>query len=150
MEVTDMILDIAQLVTADDLPTVTLHLETPAIRAALRDFVAAEHPPFSRYYASPPAGTDMYAVMAGERLVGAVLLEQAPRSADLPTDGALACLVIAARLRGQRLGSAAIVTCCQRLGAQGCRRVIAEWVWSVALYSRLGFRIWKTRQVVPA
>ncbi len=50
----------------------------PETRAALLDFVAAEHPPFSPYYASPRAGTAVCAIMRGELLVGAVLLETAP------------------------------------------------------------------------
>lgn len=147
MEVTDMIFDVEQLVSVRALPTVTLRLQAPETRVAILEFVAVEHPPFSRYYESPRAGTDIYAVLNGELMVGAVLLEKAPRAAITPSDGAIACLIIAGRLCGQRLGSAAIVACCHRLRAQGFRRVIAEWVWRIALYNRLGFRVWKTRAI---
>jgi uncharacterized membrane protein len=87
--------------------------------------------------------------MQEELMVGVVLIEKYPRAALTPTDGAIACLITAARLRARRLGSAAIVACCRQLQAQGFERVRAEWVWSVAHYGRLGFRIWKTRDITP-
>ncbi len=59
MEVTDMILDVAHLIAVPDLPMVNLYRQTPVTTAAILDFVAAEHSPFSRYYASPPQGTDI-------------------------------------------------------------------------------------------
>ena len=147
MEVTDMILDVEQLVTTHELPTVALRSQMLQTRVEVLCFVAAEHPPFLQYYESPRAGTDVYAVMSSEQMVGVVLIEKEPRAAVTPTDGAIACLVIAERLRGERLGSAAIVACCNQLRAYGFQRVIAEWVWSIELYGRLGFQVWKTREI---
>jgi hypothetical protein len=44
-------------------------------------------------------------------------------------------------------GSAAIVACCRELHSRGFERVIAEWVVSVPLYERLGFRVWRIRDI---
>src|SRR5688572_21651497 len=99
-----MILDVGQLATNHDLPAIALLPQSPETRGAILDFVAAEYPQFSQYYASPRAGTAVYAVMRAGQMVGAVLIEHKPRAAEAPTDGALACLVTAEHLRGQRLG----------------------------------------------
>jgi ribosomal protein S18 acetylase RimI-like enzyme len=147
MEVTDMILDVGQLAINHDLPAITLMPQTPETRTAILRFVAAEYPQFSQYYESPRAGTSIYAVMHKGQMVGAVLIEKKPRAAESSTDGAIACLVTAEDLRRQGIGSAAIVACCMELREQGFIRVIAEWVASVELYRRLGFRIWKTREI---
>lgn len=147
MLVTDMILDADQWAIPEELPEVTLRAQTPETRAEILAFVAAEHPSFSQYYKAPKEGTDVYAVTKQGQLVGAVLIEKQPGAAESSADGALACLVTAKHLRGQRLGSAAIVESALALRELGFRRVIAEYVASIELYSRLGFRVWRTRDV---
>ena len=37
----------------------------------------------------------------------------------------------------------------EMLGNEGFERVLAEWVWSVQMYERLGFEFWRTRLVEP-
>jgi len=147
MEVTAMILDFGQLDTDHALPAVTLRLQTSETRAGILRFVATEHARFSRYYESPPARTDVCAAMCKGQMVGSVLIEKEPKAAVTPTDGALACLVTAECPRGQRIGPETIVACCIELREQGFQRVIAEWVASIELYRRLGFRVWKTREM---
>ncbi len=147
IEVTDMILDIGQLDTGCTLPAVTLRLQTPETKAGILRFVATEHARFSRYYESPRVRTDVCAAMCKGQMVGSVLIEKEPKAAVTSTDGAIACLITAEALRGQGIGSAIIVACCIELRGQGFRRVIAEWVASIELYRRLGFRVWKTREM---
>ena len=62
----------------------------------------------------------------------------------------LACLIVAKQLRGSKLGTAAICAVCVELQSRGFDRVIAEWVASVALYERVGFRIWRVGSLAGA
>lgn len=147
MEVTDMILDADQQIISNDLPDVALRPLTQQTRTMILSFVKTEHVSFLQYYESPKVGTDVYMIMHNGEMVGAVLIEKQPGAAESTSDGAIACLIISKHFRGQRLGSAAIVACCNKLREIGFQRVIAEWVASIELYKRLGFRIWKTREI---
>lgn len=147
MEVTDMILDTNKLVTSNELPIVTLSLISPETREMILNFVKKEYESFLKYYEFPKAGTEVYAILYNNQMVGTVLLEKQPGAAVTNTDGAIACLVIAEHLRGRKIGSAAIIASCLKLQSLGYQRVIAEWVASIDLYKRLGFRVWKTREI---
>jgi hypothetical protein len=147
MEVTDMILDIAELETPDGLIEVTLARPTGGGRAEVLAFVRSEFGRFLRYYESPGPDTDVYAIASQERMIGTVLLERKPKAAVTQTDGALACLVIGQRWRRSGFGSAAVVASSRELERMGFQRVIAEWVASIGLYQRLGFRVWRTREI---
>lgn len=147
MEVTDMILDTDKLVIDSKLPVVTLLLISPETRESILSFVKKEHASFLQYYETPKVGTYVYTILHEGQMVGSVLIEKQPDSADTSTDGAIACLIIAQHLRGQKIGSAAIAACCLKLKELGFRRVIAEWVASIELYKRFGFQFWKTREI---
>lgn len=142
-----MILDTNKLVVGNDLPIVTLRLISPETREMILNFVKKEYESFLKYYESPKVGTEVYAILYNEQMIGTVLIEKQPNAAVTPTDGAISCLVISRHMRGKKLGSAAIVATCLELQSQGYQRVIAEWVASIELYRRLGFRVWKTREI---
>lgn len=147
IEVTDMILEANDLQRPSGMPKVTLEVMTDATRRTIIDFVRREHDTFTRYYETPKYGTTVCQVKYDGHMIGAVLLERIPDAAESPSDGALACLVISEAMRGEGLGSAAITAAAEALILQGCSRVIAEWVASVALYERLGFKFWKRRTI---
>jgi ribosomal protein S18 acetylase RimI-like enzyme len=147
MEVTDMILDIDKLVINNKLSAVTLRIISPKTREMILNFVEKEYESFLKYYESPKVGTEVYAILYNNQMVGTVLIEKQPSAAVTKTDGAIACLVIAKHMRDKMFGSAAIVAACLELQSQGYQRVIAEWVASMNLYRRLGFRVWRTREI---
>ncbi len=142
-----MILDVNELVVNDKLPDVTLYLLSTETRETILSFVKKEYESFLKYYKSPKVGTEVHAILHNNQMVGTVLIEKQPNAAEALTDGAIACLIIAENMRGKKFGSAAIVAACQELQSQGFQRVIAEWVASIDLYRRLGFRVWKTREI---
>jgi GNAT superfamily N-acetyltransferase len=145
-QVTDMIVAPADLVAPDD-PPVTLVAQLPSTRAAILRLVEEHHAEFAPWFADPPPASTVCAIVLDGEVVGAVILELAPRSAETPADAALGYLVVARQHRGRGVASAAIAACVADLGRAGCGRVIAEWVASVPLYERLGFRVWRTRTV---
>jgi ribosomal protein S18 acetylase RimI-like enzyme len=148
LEVTDMILNVDDLRDPNGgAGDVTVEAWTPACASDVLALVARGKPSFLPYFENAPASTVICAVLRGNTTVGAVLLETVPERAEMPTDGALACLVIDPERRGQRLGTAAIVAICREFRACGFDRVIAEWVVSVTLYERLGFQVWRTRRI---
>lgn len=79
--------------------------------------------------------------------VGGVLLEREPDSAESQRDAALGALFISGKERDRGLGSAAIVAASRLLLNEGYERVIAQWVWRVSMYERLGYQVWRTRFV---
>lgn len=147
MHVTDMILDVDDLRLPSKLDQIELTPGAPDEHADILSFVASEHSRFVQYFESPPPTTTVCSIMRDDRRIGAVLLEEAPAAAESSEDAALACLVITHPLRGEGLGSCAIAACARELQSRGFKRVIAEWVASVALYERLGFRTWRTREI---
>jgi GNAT superfamily N-acetyltransferase len=145
--VTDMIIGTRDLRIPPGQPEVTLVAQLPSTRAAVLALVERHHPGFTEYFRTPPAGTTICQVVLDGDVVGAVHVEVAPRSAESAADGALGCLVVVEEARGRGVGSAAIAACVAELGRAGFDRVIAEWVASVPLYERLGFTVWRTREV---
>lgn len=146
MLVTDMIWTRGSRPAIRTLTGVELAERSQTDRAVL-ELVRKNAPQFSKYYSAPPLATGVHAIQHHGYLVGAVLLEAQPKAAETAHDGALGCLVVESHMNGQGIGSAAIVRCCERLAARGFRRVIAEWVASVPLYQRLGFVVWKQREI---
>lgn len=147
MLVTDMIWTSGRLPTVDVLPDVLLMERRPGERSAVRVLVQENAPQFLKFYDDPPETTRVYGIERSGRLVGTVLLEDRPRAAETRHDGALGALVVSKHMNGQGIGSAAIVRCCETLAGRGFDRVIAEWVASVPLYERLGFDVWKHREI---
>jgi GNAT superfamily N-acetyltransferase len=147
MQVTDMILDVDDLRIPANLNQIELTPQAHGEHSDILNFVASEHSRYVQYFETPPPTTTVCSVMRDGRRIGAVLLEENPAAAESPEDAALACLVITNPLRGEGLGTRAIAACARELQSRGFKRVIAEWVASVALYERLGFRIWTIREI---
>ena len=147
MLVTDMIWNGNGPHPIDVTDDVTLLELLPGEREAVLTLVGDNAPQFSEFYEKRPESTRVYGIERDGQLVGAVLIEERPRAAESPKDGALGALVVAKQLNGQGVGSAAIVRCCDILAERGFDRVIAEWVASVPLYKRLGFEVWKHREI---
>jgi GNAT superfamily N-acetyltransferase len=142
-----MLLNADDLVRPDFAQAVLVQAATAEVRPVLLHFVAAQHPDFSTFYESPKPQTTALGAWVDGQLVGAVLLEEEPESADSGADAALACVVIDHQLRSKGYGSAVIHEVCQLAIARGYRRIIAGWVASESLYSKLGFHRWRTREV---
>jgi GNAT superfamily N-acetyltransferase len=140
-----MILTAPRLTASTDAAVEVLGVD-PGERSLVQ-LVAHEHPPFLHYYESPTSGTTLCSVQHAGALVGGVLLERDPAAAESDRDAALAALFIAGNQRNRGLGSAAIVAASRLLLGEGYERVLAQWVWSVQLYERLGFEYWRTRSV---
>jgi ribosomal protein S18 acetylase RimI-like enzyme len=148
LEVTDMILNVSDLRETGDIASgVSIAAWTSTTAPDVLAVVARGKPSFLTYFENAPESTVVCAIRRGGDTVGAVLLDTVPERAERPTDGALACLVIDPELQGHGLGTAAIVAICREMSARGFDRVIAEWVISVPLYERLGFRVWRIRNI---
>lgn len=145
LEVTDMFVTAPNLVASVE-PAVHVVEVEPGERSLLR-LVAEEHPPFLSYYEDPTTGTTLASIEHAGAFVGGVLLERQPSAAESDRDAALAALFIAGDQRDHGLGSAAIVAASRLLLHEGYDRVLAQWVWSVKMYERLGFEFWRTRLV---
>lgn len=141
-----MILAVGQLIVPDE-PAVELVDAQRSERDDLLRMVAVEHARFSPYYESPGPATTPYAITAAGHMVGGVLLQRRPEAAESKDDAGLAALYIHTARRNQGLGSVAIGAAAQLLADEGFQRIIAEWVWSIPMYERLGFQVWRTRTV---
>jgi GNAT superfamily N-acetyltransferase len=146
LEVTDMFVTAARLVAPID-PVVEIVEVDSSERGGLLRLVAQEHPPFLQYYQTPGQGTAPCAVRHAGATVGGVLLEREYEGAESDRDAALGALFISSKDRNRGLGSAAIAATARLLLDEGYERVLAEWVWTVAIYERLGFQVWRTRLI---
>ena len=147
LDVTDMILNSGDLRVPTAGPLIAFEPMKSVDRDAVMQFVQTEHPTFGKFYLAPKEGATVFVVNADGVLAGTVLLERSPEAAEFATDGALACVITASALRNKGIGSATIAACSSELLSQAFTRVIAEWVASIPLYERLGFKIWRTRQI---
>lgn len=141
-----MVLNVRQLIVPAG-PVVRLTHARQEQRDDLLQLVATEHAPFVPYYESPGPSTTPYAIMRTGDMVGGVLLQRSPEAAESTDDAGLAALFIRAARRDQGLGSVAIAAAVRLLAGEGFQRIIAEWVWSIPMYQRLGFQFWRTRRV---
>ncbi len=146
LEVTDMALCVRNLAVPGGPAVDLVHAESDERNNLLR-LVESEHSPFLPYYQSPSADTTACAIKTTDGMVGGVLLQRPDNALESRQDAAIAALFIARQQRNRGLGSAAIAAAAQMLANEGFERIIAEWVWSVQMYQRLGFAFWRTRRV---